>query len=231
MLHLREETVNLPRISTSNLPEELLSSDIYELRPIFSGRLFFYIIMTINNIILQPPQSQLLPSLKSIIEYGRISDISVSQLSPAALWLLTSFIKFGDSSALTTRQKKNVTDGVSYTNSEKRTRATRFRNTHAKPTDTADSDGNSDDSHYSIDELDDDDDDNDGQDGDLDAEKGWGHRRWEPLEEQRLLAWNKEGKPWKWIFKQLPSRTEGAVRVRFHMLKHRENVARVGSPK
>ena len=41
------------------------------------------------------------------------------------------------------------------------------------------------------------------------------NRRWESLEEQRLLAWRKEKKHWKWIFEQFPDRTEGAVRVRF----------------
>jgi len=38
------------------------------------------------------------------------------------------------------------------------------------------------------------------------------NRRWEPFEEQRLLAWRKEMKPWKWIFEQFPNRSEGAVR-------------------
>ena len=29
--------------------------------------------------------------------------------------------------------------------------------------------------------------------------------RLEPLEEQHLLAWRKEKKPWKWIFHQFPN--------------------------
>jgi hypothetical protein len=45
------------------------------------------------------------------------------------------------------------------------------------------------------------------------------NRRWEPLDEQRLLAWRKENKPWKWIFDRFPDRTEAAVRVRWHMLQ------------
>src|SRR5215469_8694040 len=44
------------------------------------------------------------------------------------------------------------------------------------------------------------------------------NRRWEPLEEQPLLAWRKERKPWKWIFHQFPDRSEGTVRLRWHML-------------
>jgi hypothetical protein len=28
---------------------------------------------------------------------------------------------------------------------------------------------------------------------------------WEALDEQRLLAWRKEGKPWDWIFKKFPT--------------------------
>jgi len=120
---------------------------------------------------------------------------------------------------------KKATDNVSLTNPEKRTRATQFRNTLAKA--ISDSDGDSDDGHYSMDDLDQDDgddDDNNGHDSDLDESvKGWGNRRWEPLEEQRLLAWRKEEKPWKWIFRKFPARTEGAVRVRWHMLKDRES--------
>lgn len=34
------------------------------------------------------------------------------------------------------------------------------------------------------------------------------------LEEQRLLAYKKENKPWDWIFGQFPNRTYGAVRTR-----------------
>ena len=45
------------------------------------------------------------------------------------------------------------------------------------------------------------------------------NRRWEPLEEQRLLAWRREKKPWKWIFDQFPDRTEATVCVRLHMLQ------------
>ena len=68
---------------------------------------------------------------------------------------------------------------------------------HAKPNDTAESDGNSDDSHYSINELDNDNN-SDGQDSDLDdTTKDWGNQQWEALEEQQLLAWHKEEKLWK----------------------------------
>ncbi|KAF1808819.1 hypothetical protein P152DRAFT_204751 [Eremomyces bilateralis CBS 781.70] len=44
-------------------------------------------------------------------------------------------------------------------------------------------------------------------------------RRWAPLEEQRLLAYRADGKPWPWIFRKFPNRTPGAVRVRLHMLQ------------
>ena len=145
----------------------MLSSDICELRPISSERLFFYTIIITHDVILQPPQSQLPPSLRNIIGRGEIRDISVTQLSSAALWLLTGFVKFSDTSAPATRREMNATDSVSLTNPEKGTRATCFRNTHAKPEATADSDGNSDDGHYSMNELNNDDDSN-GQDSDLD---------------------------------------------------------------
>jgi len=45
------------------------------------------------------------------------------------------------------------------------------------------------------------------------------NRRWDTLEEKRLLAWRKENKPWEWIFDQFPNRTEAAVRVRWYMLQ------------
>ena len=34
------------------------------------------------------------------------------------------------------------------------------------------------------------------------------NRRWDPLEEERLMAWREENKPWKWIFGQFPDRAE-----------------------
>ena len=45
--------------------------------------------------------------------------------------------------------------------------------------------------------------------------------RWSKLDEQRLLAYKKEGKDWSWIFGKFPSRTSGAVRTRWHMVQCR----------
>jgi Myb-like DNA-binding domain len=44
---------------------------------------------------------------------------------------------------------------------------------------------------------------------------------WSELEEQRLLAYRKEGKSWDWIFSQFPNRTHGAIRTRWYMLQDR----------
>ena len=41
---------------------------------------------------------------------------------------------------------------------------------------------------------------------------------WEALDEQCLLAWKKEGKPWKWIFKKFPGRTPAVVRTRLNIV-------------
>jgi hypothetical protein len=41
---------------------------------------------------------------------------------------------------------------------------------------------------------------------------------WDPVDE---LAWRKEGKPWKWIFRKFRGRTEQAVRQRFSIVKRR----------
>jgi len=37
---------------------------------------------------------------------------------------------------------------------------------------------------------------------------------WDAIDEQRLRAYKKEGKPWDWIFKKFPGRTPAAVRTR-----------------
>jgi len=50
------------------------------------------------------------------------------------------------------------------------------------------------------------------------------HSVWLPLDEQRLLAYKKEGKSWSWIFRKFPGRTPGAVRTRRHMVRARELV-------
>ncbi|TAQ85113.1 hypothetical protein B7494_g6565 [Chlorociboria aeruginascens] len=42
---------------------------------------------------------------------------------------------------------------------------------------------------------------------------------WDPIDEQRLLAYKKEGKSWKWIFRQFPSRTQPAVRTRLNIVQ------------
>ncbi|KAF8846608.1 hypothetical protein BDZ45DRAFT_423262 [Acephala macrosclerotiorum] len=44
---------------------------------------------------------------------------------------------------------------------------------------------------------------------------------WEPVDEQRLLAYKKEDKSWDWIFKKFPGRTRAAVRTRWTMVQHR----------
>jgi hypothetical protein len=44
---------------------------------------------------------------------------------------------------------------------------------------------------------------------------------WDEIDEQRLLVYNKEGKPWKWIFQKFLTRTPPAVRTRLDMIKAR----------
>ena len=44
---------------------------------------------------------------------------------------------------------------------------------------------------------------------------------WEPLDEQRLLAYKKEGKPWEWIFKKFPGRTRPAVRTHWTIVQRK----------
>ena len=47
------------------------------------------------------------------------------------------------------------------------------------------------------------------------------HSRWSDLDEQRLLAYKKEGKSWEWIFGKFPSRTRPAIRTRWNMIRPR----------
>jgi hypothetical protein len=47
------------------------------------------------------------------------------------------------------------------------------------------------------------------------------HSAWLPLDEQRLLAYRKEGKSWSWIFRKFLGRTPRAVRTRCHIVQAR----------
>lgn len=58
-------------------------------------------------------------------------------------------------------------------------------------------------------------DDDDSSDNDVDLS----YSRWSLLDDDRLLAYKREGRPWNWIFCRFPRRTEGAVRTRWHMLR------------
>jgi hypothetical protein len=44
---------------------------------------------------------------------------------------------------------------------------------------------------------------------------------WEDIDEQRLLAYIKEEKPWKWIFPKFPGKTPAAIRTRWNAIRHR----------
>jgi len=47
--------------------------------------------------------------------------------------------------------------------------------------------------------------------------------KWDPLDELHLLAYRKEGKPWKWILRKFPNRTEPAVRTRLSMINKNQS--------
>ena len=48
------------------------------------------------------------------------------------------------------------------------------------------------------------------------------HRQWPDLDEQRLLAYKKEGMTWPWIFKKFRGRTPAAIRTRWNMIWPRD---------
>jgi hypothetical protein len=45
--------------------------------------------------------------------------------------------------------------------------------------------------------------------------------RWDDIDEQWLRVYMEEGKPCKWIFKQLLTRTEPAIRTRWTIIQNR----------
>ena len=44
---------------------------------------------------------------------------------------------------------------------------------------------------------------------------------WDEIDEQCLRVYKGEGTPWKWIFKQFPTRTEAAICMRWTMIQQR----------
>jgi hypothetical protein len=48
------------------------------------------------------------------------------------------------------------------------------------------------------------------------------HSRWDPIDDQRLLAYKKEGKSWPLIFKKFRGRTPAATRTHWNMIRPRD---------
>jgi hypothetical protein len=48
------------------------------------------------------------------------------------------------------------------------------------------------------------------------------HSRWDPIDDQRLLAYKKEGKSWPWIFKKFRGRIPAATRTHWNMIRPRD---------
>ncbi|KAF1808000.1 hypothetical protein P152DRAFT_259197 [Eremomyces bilateralis CBS 781.70] len=154
--------------------------------------------------------SKLLTLIENILGVPKIQDITLKPLA-AGQWLLTGFIRNHYLNAGVTTQHE-VT-------SNPRRDTTEATVPMANTSDSEDdcSVGRSD-STVSDDEAGDEKYIDQGIDGGT-------RRRWEPLEEQRLLAYKAEGKPWPWIFRKFPDRTPGAVRVRWHMLHRSQEAA------
>ena len=98
---------------------------------------------------------------------------------------------------------------------------TRIRSQHSKAVDTEalTSQGNKPSSSNNDDGLSDSDPDLSSNDDGCSSEDDQGRSctskrsQWSDLDEQRLLAYKKEGKSWDWIFRKFPGRTPGAVRA------------------
>ncbi|KIW86579.1 uncharacterized protein Z519_12810 [Cladophialophora bantiana CBS 173.52] len=42
--------------------------------------------------------------------------------------------------------------------------------------------------------------------------------RWEEEDDENLIAWRRLGKPWSWIYKKFPDRSEGAIKSRWYVV-------------
>lgn len=83
------------------------------------------------------------------------------------------------------------------------------------PSDSSDSKFSSDNNGYSSED----------EQGHLSASK---HSRWNQIDEQRLRAYKKEKKSWRWIFDKFPDRTPAAVRTRWTIVQRKEYSSKFG---
>jgi len=182
--------------------------------------------------------------MESTLGYaGKVEDITIKPLAPTGCWQVTGFLRlhnfYDDSPTSIASRKPTPAGGAFRCDLQSRARALYNRAVNdrevANTTDAEEGgyrrlyDGGCGDGGSDQDDDDDNEDDDDNNDDDYDelgyeasgtgCATGRTNRRWDPLEEQRLLAWKKEEKSWEWICNRFPDRSEGAVRLRWQILR------------
>ncbi|KAI9770373.1 MAG: hypothetical protein M1839_003215 [Geoglossum umbratile] len=169
--------------------------------------------------------SQLAQLIKSIGYMGKIDDFTIKPIEHHS-FLLTGFSRYTSSQPLfsgatlstATEAGRNHIDAT-------RTRPQNGRAVDARALASRRSEPPSSDDDGSL--SDSDPESGSGDDGCLsEAEQGHSstskRSRWSDLDEQRLLAYKKEGKSWEWIFGKFPGRTRPAIRTRWNMVRPRD---------
>jgi len=167
--------------------------------------------------------SQLAQLIESIGHVGKIDDFTIKPLREH-LFLLTGFSQH-TSSRLSSSGTTMSTAAVAGIYRD----ATHIRSQQSKAVDSEalTSQGNKQSSSNNDDGLSDSDPDPSSNDDGCSSEDEHGRSRtskrsqWSDLDEQRLLAYKKEGKSWDWIFRKFPGRTKPAVRTRWNMVRPR----------
>jgi len=160
--------------------------------------------------------SQLAQLIENIGHVGKIDDFTIKPLREH-LFLLTGFSQHTSSrlSSSGTTMSTAAVAGPIYRD------ATYIRSQHSKAVDSEalTSQGNKLPSSNNDDGFSDSDPDLSSNDDGCSSEDEHGRSRtskrsqWSDLDEQRLLAYKKEGKSWDWIFRKFPGRTKPAVSV------------------
>ena len=200
------------------------------LRPISTGVVFLVATIQTASGMLKLSCSEPAELIERVLGYaGKVEDITLKPLASAALWQVTGFLHLRHICSDVPRPTP-ADDTYSF-DLRKRARAlcsSVVVDAGVANDFQAEGDGVLNDGHRHFHEGgcgdSGSDDEDDGGDGYYDdrhegTAAGRSNRRWDPLEEQRLLAWRREKMSWKWIFEQFPNRSEGAVRVRWYMLQ------------
>jgi hypothetical protein len=212
----------------SSASSELSFPQNFQLRPVSVGLSFFYATIQSENSSQDPPRKELEQIINGALGYMvKIEDISLQLLASRniSIWLISGFIQNNgtscdaslqapSSSAMQISQQRQTVDAVT-----------------REIANTTDSDNSEDPVDQIMEDtaanaacVDDEDEDEDEDGDDSGGEGNTGrriHRRWTSLEDQRVIAWDKENKSAEWMAERLKKkkRTPAAIRTHLHILK------------